>query len=303
MKYLLKIVLLTIILPFTCYGETNSIKFQDDHSSLVQKELERLESSSNGRIGVAAINTANNEVIQYRAKERFPMGCTSKVIGVAAILKQSTVESSLLQKKVMYKKSDLVAWSPTTRNHLTDGLTVSQLCAAAIIQSDNTAMNLLVKQLGGLKTINNFANSIGNKTFRQDRGWPDEANVIGDVLDTSTPLDMMNSLQQLTLGNLLPSLQREQLQQWLKNSVTGYYRIRAGTPTGWTVGDKTGTASYGVTNDIAIIWPPKSSPIIIAIYYKGNKKNAAKRDDVVASAARILVNEFIYNDKNLRTSS
>ena len=58
-------------------------------SAEINQELASLESSTGGRIGISAINTGNNMRIQYRADERFPMGCTSKVIGVSAILQQS----------------------------------------------------------------------------------------------------------------------------------------------------------------------------------------------------------------------
>jgi beta-lactamase class A len=61
---------------------------------------------------------------------------------------------------------------------------------------------------------------------------------------------------------------------------------------GWLVGDKTGTGNYGTTNDIGIIWPPKGSPIVVAIYFTQNKKDAAPRDDVIASVTRILINSL-----------
>jgi hypothetical protein len=55
----------------------------------IQKQLAKLEASSKERIGVYAINTANNTHLGYRASERFPTGCTSKIIGVATILSKS----------------------------------------------------------------------------------------------------------------------------------------------------------------------------------------------------------------------
>src|SRR5688572_9102990 len=75
----------------------------------VHEELAKLEASSGGRLGISAINTENNTRIQYRANERFPMGCTSKVIGVAAILKKSMTSSHFLQEKVIYQKKDILA--------------------------------------------------------------------------------------------------------------------------------------------------------------------------------------------------
>lgn len=70
----------------------------------VDKKLAALEASSGGRIGVFVINTANNTSLEYRAKEYFPLQSTSKVIGVAAILKKSMSDRNLLQQKnYLYK--------------------------------------------------------------------------------------------------------------------------------------------------------------------------------------------------------
>ena len=256
----------------------------------IQNKLAALEASSGGRIGVSALNTATNTRIQYRAKERFPFCSTSKVIGVSAILKQSMTDSRLLQQKLTYKKEDLVAYSPITEKHLADGMTIFNLCAAAITQSDNTEMNKQIKKLGGLEAVTAFARSIGDNTFRLDR-WEPKLNsaIPGDLRDTSTPAAMERSLQQLALSDALALPQRKQLQTWLKSNVTGNYRIRAGLPKAWIVGDKTGTGDYGTTNDIGIIWPPKRSPIVVAIYFTQNKKNAVKREDIIASVTHLLI--------------
>lgn len=82
----------------------------------------------------------------------------------------------------------------------------------------------------------------------------------------------------------------------------GYARIRAGIPKDWIVGDKTGTGDYGTSNDIAIIWPPHCSPIILAIYFTQNKKDAALRENVVASATRLVINEFAKTDSCIKSN-
>lgn len=272
----------------------------------IEKQLAQLEISTGGRIGVSAINTANNRHLQYRANERFPMGCTSKVMGVSAILKKSMTDSSFLHQKVIYTKKDLTTWAPITEQHLPDGMTIAELCAAAISYSDNTAMNLLTKQLGGLQGMNAFARSINDNFFRQDHWWPKEAmsGGRGNLNDTSTPAAMERSLQQLALGDILAPQQRELLLAWLRNNKAGDARIRAGVPTKWIVGDKTGTGFYyGTTNDIGIIWPPKCAPIIVAIYFTHNKKEADKREDIIASVTRILLNEFARTDRCLKLKS
>lgn len=257
-----------------------------------------LEVSSGGKIGVSAINTADNMTFHYRGDERFPMGCTSKVMGVAAILKKSMQQPDLLQKRVNYTKADLTNWSPVTEKHLHDGMTIEALCAAAISYSDNTAMNLLVKELAGLKEINSFAHAIGNTTFRQDHGWPEEAmsGGEGNLNDSSTPKDMAESLEKLALGKVLGEAQRQLLVNWLQHNTTGNHRIRAGLPKGWVVGDKTGTGDYGTTNDIAILWPQGCAPIVLAVYYTHPDKDAVMQEPIIAAVTRLVINQLAQSD-------
>ena len=182
-------------------------------------------------------------------------------------------------------------------------MTVAELCAASISYSDNTAMNLLVKKMGGLDQMNVFARTLHNDSFRQDNGWPKEAfsGGKGNMYDSSTPKDMAKSLEKLAFTDVLAKPQQKLLMSWLKATTTGSFRIRAGVPKDWIVADKTGTGSaYGTTNDIGIIWPPKSAPIVMAIYYTNDDKKAVKKEDIVASVARILIDKFAQNDRCIK---
>ena len=252
-----------------------------------------LETSSGGRLGVAAYYTADHSQLNYRADERFAVCSTSKVLITSAILKRSEKEAGLLQHRIHFTKSDLVNYSPITEQHFDDGMTVAELCAAALDYTDNTAANLLMKVLGGPSAVTAFARSIGDETFRLDR-WETELNsaVPGDPRDTSTPAAMMKSLRRLALGDALGAPQRDQLVAWMRANTTGSTRIRAGVPAGWVVGDKTGTGDFGTTNDVAVAWPPSRPPIVIAIYFTQRTSDAEPRSDVLASAARIVAESF-----------
>jgi len=269
----------------------------------IQTKLAKLEAASGGRLGVYAINTANNTPIKYRADELFPFCSTGKVMVVSAILKESEKSPAILHKKITYKQNDVdkSGFAPITKQHVNNGMTVAELCESALDYSDNTAMNLLLKIIGGPQAATSYARTIHDNKFRLDR-WESDLNtaIPGDTRDTTTPAAMANSLQHLVLGSVLALPQREQLQTWMKNNTTGDTKIRAGVPKGWIVGDKTGNGEYGTTNDIGIIWPPKCSPIVIAIYLTQNKKDAVKREDVIASATRIVLAELANTDQCIK---
>lgn len=266
--------------------------------SSIQEKLAALEASSGGRLGVTAINTANNTRIEYRGDERFPFCSTFKVMGVAAVLKQSMTNKNLLQDRITYTAGDVVTYSPVTEKYIDSGMTVSELCAAAMTHTDNTAINLLMKKIGGLDVVNAFARSIGDSTFRLDRWEPNLNTAIpNDSRDTTTPAAMAGSLQKLTLGNALAAPQRGQLQTWLKDNTTGNARIRAGVPKGWLVGDKTGSGDYGTTNDVGIIWPSNCQPIVLAVYFTQPQQDTAPRNEVIASATRLVIEELARTDQ------
>ncbi len=252
--------------------------------------LQQLEGTFAGRLGVVALNTGNGQLLSYRGDQRFPLCSTFKAMLAGAILQRSTLTPGLLEERIRYRKSDLVAYSPISEKHLQDGMTVAELCAATVQYSDNGAANLLMKLVDGPEGVTTFARSIGDKQFRLER-WETELNtaIPGDLRDTTTPLAMAHSLNRMVLGDALQAAQRQQLQAWLKGNTTGAARIRAGLPTGWQVGDKTGTGDYGTTNDVAVIWPTGKAPVVLAIYLTQDSKAAAALNEPLAAATRIVL--------------
>lgn len=259
-------------------------------SASPEQRLAQLEGSFAGRLGVAAINTGTGAVLNYRGAERFPLCSTFKAMLAGAILQRSVLTPGLLQERISYRKSDLVSYSPISEQHVQDGMTVAELCAATVQYSDNGAANLLMKLLDGPEGVTTFARSIGDHHFRLER-WETELNsaIPGDLRDTTTPQAMAHSLQKLVLGEALPAPQRQQLQDWLRGNTTGATRIRAGVPANWPVGDKTGTGDYGTTNDVAVLWPAGKAPVVVALYLTQNAKDAAPRNETLAQATRIVV--------------
>ncbi len=286
------LILASLAIPFAGVSMPASAGNRKNVDAALRDKLAKLEASANGRIGLSAINTANDLCVRYRADERFPMCSTFKAMATAAILKKSMADERLLQQRVTFGRQDIEksGYAPITQKHLANGMTIAELCAAAMQYSDNAAVNLLMQELGGPAAVTAYARSIGDETFRLDR-WEPELNsaIPGDVRDTSTPVAMEKSLQRLALGDALALPQRAQFVTWLKGNTTGGKRMGTGVPAGWIVGDKTGTGSYGTTNDIGLLWPATGAPIVAAIYFTQNEKDALPRDDVVASVTRMLV--------------
>lgn len=256
----------------------------------VIRQLKELEAGFAGRIGVRAFRTDRGPVIDYRADERFALLSTFKALAGAAVLRRARqTDPGLMSKLVRYTREELVTHSPITEQHVDTGMTVSALCDATIRYSDNTAGNLVLRELGGPSGITRFARSLGDLHTRLDRWETDlNTNLPGDERDTTTPGDMANNLEKLVLDRGLAKPDRAQLTDWLVRNTTGDKRIRAGLPAGWKVGDKTGTGDYGSANDVAVAWPPDAAPLVIAVYTTGTTPESVSNDAVVADIARVV---------------
>lgn len=258
---------------------------------LAERELAALEQGFAGRIGVCAIDTADGALLGQRADERFPMCSSFKALLAAAILARSTTEPALLQRHVRYTRADLLPHSPVTAKHVDSGMRVAALCEATVQTSDNAAANLLLQQVGGPAGLTAFMRGIGDTQFRLDRTEPElNSSLPGDPRDTTTPRAMAESLRRLVLDDALAPAQRAQLATWLRGTVTGAARIRAGMPAGWVVGNKTGTSGrgdHGSAIDVAVVWPPARAPLVLAVFTTRDAADAPALDAPIAQAARI----------------
>jgi beta-lactamase class A len=259
-----------------------------------EAHLAALETKSGGRLGVLLVDTETGARVAHRPDERFPMCSTFKFLVAAAILERVDRGDERLDRRIAFGRSDLETYAPVTKAHLGEGaMTVSDLCAAAVEWSDNTAANLLLKALGGPQAITGYARLLGDSITRLDRTEPTLNTAIpGDERDTTTPRAMLDDMRGILLGGRLSESSRTLLERWLIDDKVSAKRLRAGLPKDWRVGDKTGTGDNGTANDIAILWPPDRAPILAAVYLTGSSVAADARDAVHAEVGRIVADTF-----------
>ena len=258
-------------------------------------ELPRIEASSGGRLGVAVHDTATGRRWGHRSDERFPMCSTFKLLACGAVLQRADAGHEDLQRRIRFAAGDLVTYSPVTKDRTGgDGMTLGELCQAAMTVGDNTAGNLILASLGGPSGVTAFARSIGDPVTRLDR-IETELNEAtpGDVRDTTTPDAMAGDLDSLVIGGGLSRRSRAQLTTWLLGCRTGAGKLRAGLPEDWRVGDKTGGGAFGTTNDVAVIWPPDRQPVVVCVYLTNTKASFAEGNATIAGVARLIRNALV----------
>jgi beta-lactamase class A len=254
----------------------------------LEEPVRRLERRSGGRLGVALLDTGSGRRFTWRGDERFPMCSTFKFLLAADLLRRADTGRERLDRRLPIRRVTMPN-SPFTKSRVGRDASLRELCRAIIELSDNQAANLLLPLVGGPAGLTSFARAIGDPVTRLDRIEPAMSEAVpGEARDTTSPNAMTADFERLLLRNLLRPGSRAALTEWLLGCQTGATRLRAGLPRGWRIGDKTGTGDHGTSNDVAIVWPGRRPPFVLAAYLTGSTLDDAARNRVLADLARAV---------------
>lgn len=268
-------------------------------------ELRAIEQRANGRLGAYVLDTAAGTGFGWRENERFAHCSSFKMSLAAMILAQADKGDIDLGETLRWTREDMLPVSPVTQANLDNGLSVRELAKATLVTSDNTAANVLLQRFGGPEQLTRFWRAIGDRVSRLDRLEP-ELNVTppGIELDTTTPAAMAATTAALVHGDALNSDSRLLLRSWMTEVRTGRDRIRAGFPSGWVSGDKTGTGigpSKHTYVDLAFVSPTGRAPFIVVAYFE--PKNLAEPMDPIATGVLRDVGRIATNSVLAITAS
>lgn len=258
--------------------------------------LETIEATRGGRIGVAALDLQTGRTLNHRPDERFAMCSTFKWMLGGVVLARVDAGEETLSRAVPIREADMVFHAPTTEPAIGSTLSVEQLCAATIANSDNPAANLLLASMGGPAGFTRALRAMGDSVTRLDRYEPQlNANTPDDPRDTTTPRAMVELMARLVFGDILTPASRQILQDWMLAAVTGNGRLKAGLPGGWRLGHKTGTSNRDANNDVGFVLPPSGSergPVLIVSFSDGPGAMTDIAETSHADVARAVMSAF-----------
>ncbi|PWK59660.1 class A beta-lactamase [Roseicyclus mahoneyensis] len=240
--------------------------FAQDPEQTLAATIDRIEQDLDARVGLLIRDSGSDWSATYRADERFLMTSTFKTMLCGAVLHRVDAGDIDLEERIAIETADILDYAPVTETMVGNTMSVGALCHAALDMSDNTATNLLIDRIGGTQSVTAFLREIGDPVSRLDRREP-EVNTFApdDPRDTTTPAAMASTMEVLLAGDALSPQSRAQLVDWMSaGGVTGAL-IRASTPEGWHVADRSGSGNFN-RNIVAMVTPPDRAPYFIAIF-------------------------------------
>lgn len=244
-------------------------------------------------IGVTVLDTELNEIESVNGDKRFHFNSTIKALACANVLAEVDKGHLKLSDSVVLKDSDIVDYSPVTKDYVGKKFTLKDACDATLTYSDNTAANYAISSVGGPSGLTSFMRSIGDNVLRSDRYEPDlTKNIEYDIRDTTTTNAMAESLNKLLLGNVLSENSKAQLKEWMEGNKVADGLLRAALPEGWSIADRSGASDYGVRGIISMAWSETQSPIIVTIYVRKTGTKMEERDEIISEIGEVIFNKY-----------
>lgn len=307
-------------------------------SENLYKVIEQIAASSGGQVGLSALHMETGHCIHYHAKEFFPLASTVKIAIATTLFEQIDANKLALSSMVPVLSSDFVPSGTLAAKFPHAGITLSiaNLTHLMIIDSDNTATDVILRTIGGMTAVKKTMKRLDIEGINPCRSiaqiycdlwdipeladpnasvlsrmqadpvhfqhwqntWPQpNPTYTADPRDQGTPMAMVELLRQAWTATSISQTSRNFLVKTMEQTLTGPDRIRSRMPATVTVAHKTGSCP-GTTNDVGyLILPAQTGTLALAIYVKASNDPPAAAQAIADLARLVYDYTVLVNNK------
>lgn len=304
----------------------------DPSLTRLEQQIEFLSHTTDAVVGVSALHIESGRYVSVRGSEQFPQASAVKVPIAVQIMALADEGKLPLDRMVTLRPADLHPGSGRISEllfHPGVALSIENIMELAIVISDNSAADLMLREAGGPAAVTARMKTLGLNGIRVDRSiamlladWgglktlPPETEWTRDMWDklfdavpeaehmaarrlqthdprdTATPADMTKLLARIWKKDLFSPTYTTKLWDVMERCQTGKTRIRGMLPQGTDVAHKTGSMG-GVVNDVGVITlPGKGGHVALSVFTKGSNRPEEVSEKTVAEISRTIYDYF-----------
>lgn len=270
-----------------------------DRTKELRDRIEQISQAAIGRVGVKATVLETGESVTLNGNQQFPMQSVYKFPIAMAVLAQVDQGKLKLDQKIRVEASDVLQGSRIL-DEKSQGMefSLAELLKYMVSESDNTASDVLLRQLGEPIIVTEYLRGLGvndivvantEKELGQDTAV--------QYRNYATPDATIVLLRAFHEGKGLSKSSQALLLQLMTETTTGSKRIKGLLPDGTVVAHKTGTSSTvngvtAATNDVGLVTLPNGRHMAIAVFVSDSGANDAVREEVIAKVALAAWDEW-----------
>ena len=273
-------------------------------TSRLKERIQQIVRAKNAFVGVAISGNDGQDTLTLNGAHRFPLQSVFKFHIAAVVLSEIDKGRFALNQAVTIPKAELVPdlYSPirdTYPNGVT--LTIAEILAYTVSQSDNVGCDVLLRLLGGPQVVDRYflVNNVGEVSVKineetQQKNWELQFQ------NWTTPRAADQVLRTLFYNQprLLSPKSHAFLWKIMKETQTGKNKLRGQLPVNAVVAHKTGKSGVnkaGLTaaeNDIGVVFLPDGRHFFISVFVTNSTESEAANEQLIADIARAAWDHF-----------
>lgn len=301
-----------------------------DPVAAFEKRLPALAGAAGETVGVAVVHVETGRTVTRNPGKAFPTGSVFKLPLALAVLAKADAGALALEETVEVRRQDLRRFGPIEAGFVPGmKLSIGEVLDRMIVESDNTAPDLLFRRIGGPPALKAWLEAHGlgaidvpltelelaaayagvtglppdgacdPACFRKleetlPRASRDEAarRYEREPPNTATPEALARLLVRLQRGELVSASSTARLLDAMRRCRTGDRRLRALLPPGTPVFDKTGTIGDSI-NDVGLVTlPDGKGTLAVVVLVRSSARPTTKHEEGIARIARAAFDAF-----------
>lgn len=272
-------------------------------NSALEQKINSIIKDKKATVGISALGIENDFKYNKNSDKKLPMQSVFKFHIAAAVLDFVEKGKLSLDQKIVLDKSNLLenTWSPLRDKYPTGnaGIPLSEILELTVAKSDNNGCDIMLKLLGGPKTVQKFMDSKGVKGFQikyneaeMHRNW----NV--QYENYSTTQSAVDVLKKFYEGKLLSRKSTDYLMKVMLSTSTGLNKMVEQLPKSTPVARKTGASGKndagltGAENEIAMVTLPNGKHYAIAVFVSNSIESDAVNCKIVSDISKAVWDHF-----------
>ena len=270
--------------------------------SALQSKIEALVAQHHGKLTLYASNLKTGVTVAVDAERAVPTASVIKLPILVEAMEQVKAGKHKLSENITLQKDDIVQGSGILQFFDTPlVITLKDALTFMIVESDNTATNLVIDQIG-IKNVNDHIASMGlkdtylyKKVFKPPVGpMPAEQKKFG--LGKTSAIEMAKVMESIVRCDLKDQVLCDDMLYMLRNqqyrNLVPHYIETSDTSEGLSlIANKTGSLDE-VRNDVAVVYS-KNGPIVISAFTYDNQDKSWNNDNaaelLVAHVAKLIM--------------
>lgn len=270
---------------------------------VLEQKINSIIKDQKATVGISVLGFESGFKYNKNGEKKLPMQSVFKFHIAAAVLDFVDKGKLSLSQKVMLNKSNLHenTWSPLREKYQNTNTEVplSEIIDFTVALSDNNGCDILLKLIGGTKTVQKFMDSKGVKGF-QIKFNEEEMHKNWNVQyeNYSTTQSTADVLKKFYDGKLLSKKSTNYLMKVMHSTSTGKNKLVEQLPKSTPVAHKTGSSGKnkdgltGAENDMGIVTLPNGKHYAIAVFVSNSTETEAVNCKMISDISKTVWDYF-----------